>query len=259
MKTDCPAWAPPLLAIQFLTRIPVPTVLNRLSPEAAAIGLGRAVAWYPFVGAVIGAITAATLLLTEHLWPRIVAVLLALVVEARITGAFHEDAVADFCDGVGGGRDPAHARQIMKDSRIGAFGALGLLFALALRVTLLYSLDDATAAFAIIAAATFGRLFTVIVMITIAPAPGTSGLASHVTSAIRGRDVVLACLISVAGVLPFALIAQMAALFAALAAALFLIWFRSLLIRRVGGTTGDCLGFAAYAGQLIVLLAATAR
>src|SRR5262249_41594316 len=106
---------------------------------------------------------------------------------------------------------------------------------------------------------TFGRLLTVIVMTTIAPAPGITGLATSVTSAIRPRDVLLACFLSLAGLLPFALLAPLPTLYALIAAALFLIWFRALIVRRVGGTTGDCVGFAAYAGQLIFLLAATAR
>lgn len=258
MKTDCPIWAPPLLAVQFLTTIPVPA-LTRLEPNAVVIGLSRSVAWFPLVGTLIGSITAATLLLTEQLWPRLIAVLLALAIEARITGAFHEDAVADFCDGVGGGRNPAHTLEIMKDSRIGTFGALGLTLSLALRASLMFFLDPLITALAIIAAATFARLFTVIVMATIAPAPGTAGLATTVASRIRSRDVALACLTSLAGLLPFALSAPLAMVYAGLAAAAFLIWFRALLIRRVGGTTGDCLGFAAYAAQLIFLLAATAR
>lgn len=259
MKTDCPFWAPPLLAIQFLTRLPVPA-LSRLSGNAVTIGLSRSVAWFPIIGALIGAITAATLLLTEQLWPRLVAVIIALLVEARITGAFHEDAVADFCDGIGGGRDPPHTREIMKDSRIGTFGVLGLTLALGLRAALMLSLDSATTTvLAIIAAATFARLFTVIVMVTIAPAPGTAGLANNVTSCIRGRDVSVACLTALAGLLPFALNAPLPMLCAVIATAVFLIWFKPLLTRRVGGTTGDCLGFAAYAAQLILLLAAAAR
>jgi adenosylcobinamide-GDP ribazoletransferase len=282
VATDCPAWAPPLLAIQFLTRVPVPAV-SRLSESAVRVGLGRAIAWFPLVGALVGVVTAGTLLLAEQVWPRLVAVLLALIVEARITGAFHEDAVADFCDGVGGGKDPAHVRQIMKDSRIGSFGALGLMLSLALRAALIYSLDatrpagngavgnalgldtvhslavgSAGVAFAIIAAATFGRLLAVIAMATTAPAPTAGGLAKDVTASIRARDVLLAVLISLPGLLPFALGAPLALLSACAAGLAFLIWFRALVIRRVGGSTGDCLGFAAYAGQLIVLMAATA-
>jgi adenosylcobinamide-GDP ribazoletransferase len=257
VKTDCPAWAPPLLAVQFLTRVPVPGVA-RLSATALRVGLGRAVGWFPLVGAMVGAVTAATLLLAEQIWPRIVAVAVALIVEARLTGAFHEDAVADFCDALGGGRDESHVRQIMKDSRIGSYGALGLMFAVGVRAALMFSLDALHASLVIIAAATFGRLLVVIAMIAIAPAPHGESLSKDVGAGIRGRDVALAGLTATPGMLPYALFAPVALLLACAAGTVFLIWFRGLLLRRVGGSTGDCLGFAAYVGQIILLLAATA-
>lgn len=259
MKTECPAWAPPLLAVQFLTRVPVPGV-GRLSEEAVRVGLGRAVAWFPFVGAMVGSITAGTVLLTEQVWPRLVAIFLALIVEALITGAFHEDAVADFCDGVGGGRSPEHVRQIMKDSRIGSYGALGLALGVSLRGTLMYALSDYLTLPAIVAAATLGRLTAVAVMATTSPAPAVvAGLASTFNPGIRTRDVALSFAMALPGLLPFALIAPLHLLCAVLAATVFLIWFRPLLMRRVGGVTGDCLGFAVYATQLLLLLTATAR
>jgi adenosylcobinamide-GDP ribazoletransferase len=257
MKPDCPAWAPPLLAIQFLTRVPVPAV-SRLPEGAIKAGLGRAVGWYPLIGALIGTVTATTFLLTQHLWPTIVAVLLALIVEARLTGAFHEDAVADFCDGVGGGKDPAHARQIMKDSRIGTFGALGLVLGVATRAALMFSLNPAIALYAIVAAATLGRLLTVIVMVTTPPAPAATSLARDVAANIRPRDIALAAITSLPGLLPLALVQPIAFAATAGAAAVFIVWFRALVIRKVGGATGDCVGAAAYAGQLLTLLAATA-
>jgi len=185
-------------------------------------------------------------------------VILALIVEARLTGAFHEDAVADFCDGAGGGRDAAHARQIMKDSRIGSYGALGLGLAVALRVALIYSFVAPYGALAIIAAATFGRLLAVITMLTTPSVPSASGLARDIIVTLKIRDIALALLLTLPGLLPFAFGAPLAVALATAAAVIFLIWFRILLIKKIGGSTGDCLGFAAYAGQLILLLAATA-
>jgi adenosylcobinamide-GDP ribazoletransferase len=255
VKPDCPAWAPPLLAIQFLTRVPVPG-LAHLSTAQVKVGLTRAVGWFPLVGALVGAITAATLLLADQFWPRTIAVILALIVEARLTGAFHEDAVADFCDGVGGGRDPEHVRQIMKDSRIGTYGALGLLLAVALRAALMISLDAQYVAVAIIAAAVFGRLLAVLAMV-VTPAPQGEGLAKDVGTGVRKRDFALAVVTASPALVACLIIAPAASLIAFAASIAFLIWFRALLLRRVGGSTGDCLGFAAYAGQLILLLNAS--
>ncbi|NJS15675.1 MAG: adenosylcobinamide-GDP ribazoletransferase [Sphingopyxis sp.] len=188
---------------------------------------------------------------------------MALAVEARLTGAFHEDAVADFCDAFGGGMTPDDVRRIMKDSRIGSYGALGLILAVGLRAALTMSAIQAMppifAAVTIIAAATFGRLVVVALMAMVAPAPGGSGLARDVGSGVGMKTLLMAGLAALPGLVAFALLRPLPLLLAAAMAGLFLFWFRALLLRRIGGSTGDCLGFAAYAGQLILLLSATAH
>jgi adenosylcobinamide-GDP ribazoletransferase len=220
-------------------------------------GLRRAVIWFPLVGSLVGAVTAATIVLTEQFWPRIVAVLIALVVEARLTGAFHEDAVADFCDGVGGGRNPEHAREIMKDSRIGTFGALALLISVGLRVTLTVALPDPILIAAVVGAATFGRLVAVMVMAAIEPVSGSNTLAKDVGGRTPMKYAMLSFVLAIPGLLPLAWMSPTRMLGALAVSGLFILWFRRLLRERVGGSTGDCLGFAAYVGQLLVLLAAS--
>ena len=257
-ESEPPVWAPPLLALQFLTRLPVP-VLDRLSGAQVTIGLGRAVGWFPLVGALIGAITAGAVLATADFWPRAVAVIIALIIEARLTGAFHEDAVADFCDAFGGGQSPEQVRTIMKDSRIGSYGALGLGLAVLLRAGLLISLDPAVMVIAIIASATFARLLVVIAMAAIPPAPAGTGIAKDIGSAIGWRQLALASLVALPGLLPLVLVQPLALAAAVAVGAVFLWWFRGLLMHRIGGSTGDCLGFAAYAGQLLLLLAVVAH
>lgn len=251
-----------MLAVQFLTRIPVPGIAA-LSPPAVAVGLVRAVGWFPLVGTLIGAITAAVTLGAAPLWPAYIAVAIALIVEIRLTGAFHEDAVADFCDGFGGGQRAEDILRIMKDSRIGSYGTIGLTLALGLRaaatVALLESSTTLHAAIAIVAAATFGRVVVVATMASVRPAPIGKGLAKDIVGGIGPRTVTLAVLTALPGLVAFLLVNPVATLLACGAALGFVIWFRSLLLRRLGGSTGDCLGFAAYAGQLLLLLAAAAR
>ncbi|WP_353218460.1 adenosylcobinamide-GDP ribazoletransferase [Sandarakinorhabdus sp.] len=257
----CPWWAPPLLAVQFLTRVPVPW-LDRLSGAQVATGLVRAVGWFPLVGALVGGVTAAVALAAGTLWPATVAVLLALAVEARLTGAFHEDAVADFCDAFGGGHSADDVRRIMKDSRIGSYGAVGLFLALGLRAALLVAVigrfGALDAAIVIIASAAFGRLLAAVLMAVVPPAPAGTGLAKDIASGVGPGVLALALATALPVVAPFAIIAPAAALAGVAAGVGFVLWFRTLLIRRIGGSTGDCLGFGAYAGQLLVLLAATA-
>jgi adenosylcobinamide-GDP ribazoletransferase len=261
MAARCPWWAPPVLALQFLTRLPVPGTAA-LSGEVVAIGLVRAVAWFPLVGALIGCATAAVAIGAAMWWPAWVATMLALGVEALVTGAFHEDAVADFCDGFGGGQSADDIRRIMKDSRIGSYGSAGLIIAIGLRaalLTALLGLPGWAAASAIVASAAFGRLLVVMMMATVAPAPGGGGLAKDIGSGVGMGTLGLALLTAAPGIAPFAVAEPVRLIGALLAAGLFALWFRRLLRRRLGGSTGDCLGFAAYAGQLILLLAASAR
>jgi len=258
VPTDCPWWAPPLLAVQFLTRVPVPAT-DRLAPGIVQVGLTRAVGWFPLVGALIGGLTATIFMGARLVWPVWVAVLLALACEAWVTGAFHEDAVADFCDAFGGEWNADNVRRILKDSRIGSYGAVGLGLALGLRAALTVSLPPALAAMAIIAAATFGRLIIVVAMATIPIAPAREGLAKDIAAQVGSRTVAIALLTTLPGIALFAWTRPFHLLTAFAVALAFLWWLRAMLIRRIGGSTGDCLGFAGYVGQLLLLLAASAR
>lgn len=249
-------WMPPLLAMQFLTRLPVPG-LNSLTVEQARYGLSRSVIWFPLVGALVGVITSAVLVASAHIWPRVIAVVIALAIEARLTGAFHEDAVADFCDAFGGGHDAESTQRIMKDSRIGSYGALGLMLAVGLRAALLVALPQEMVIITLVASACFGRLLAVAVMALVAPVMKRGeGLAKDIGGHTGFLDLFFAILVATPVIGFFACSQPVAALWAFGGSALFLLWFRALLLRRLNGSTGDCLGFAAYAGQLILLLSA---
>ena len=216
---------------------------TRLSPAAVHAGLSSAVSWFPLVGALVGAVTAAVAIGAAQFWPAFVAVPLALMVEARLTGAFHEDAVADFCDAFGGGQTPDDVRRIMKDSRIGSYGALGLVLAVTLRgalmIGLLIALPPLVAGAAIVASAAFGRLLAVAVMTAVDPAPAGSGLAKDIGSGVTATSFAITALTALPGLLAFAFDAPARLAIAVAAAAIFVLWFRALLVRRIGGSTGD--------------------
>jgi adenosylcobinamide-GDP ribazoletransferase len=248
-------WIPFLLAVQFLTRIPVPG-LSKISAETAKTGLTKSVIWFPVVGGLVGVITAATLIAADHVWPRIIAVILALIVEARLTGAFHEDAVADFCDGFGGGTTPERIHEIMKDSRIGSYGALGMGLAVALRAALLITLPDALILPALIASASFGRMLAVCLMVVVPPLTQSTGLAKDVGGRTSIGQGFAAGLLTLPFLIPLAMMMPFPVLGALVASLIFALWFRRFLLRHLGGVTGDCLGFGVYAGQILILLAA---
>ncbi|WP_201748325.1 adenosylcobinamide-GDP ribazoletransferase [Aquabacterium fontiphilum] len=128
-------WRLLLVAVQFLTRIPV---------NARALGGAWDPAWlqaclrhFPWVGAIVGTWAAAVTWLAAQWWPPAVAVLLGMAATVWLTGGFHEDGWADTCDGLGGAVDRQKALTIMKDSRLGTYGALGLILLLATKAAIL--------------------------------------------------------------------------------------------------------------------------
>lgn len=255
MSSDrAPRWAPPLLAVQFLTRVPVPA-LARLTGEQAQDGLSRAMAWLPLVGTAIGCATAGVFVTAQWLWTPVIAVLLALAAEALLTGAFHEDALADFCDAFGGVARGETALRIMRDSRIGTYGGMGLGLGVALRAAAMVALPPPLAMATIVAAATAGRLWAVW-LATILP-PVAEGAAARM-GAVPMRRAGGATILALPGLMPLALASPVLPAVHIGLAAIVLSWLARFLGGRIGGTTGDCLGFAAFMGQLSLLLIAAA-
>jgi len=115
-----------VVAARYLTIVPLPGPA-RTSPDA----LGRAAPWFPVIGLGIGGILVVTERVTELLFPLLLAGLLTVTAWKLLTGGLHLDGLADCLDGLGG-RDAEHRLAIMRDSRIGAFGALGLILLLLL-------------------------------------------------------------------------------------------------------------------------------
>ncbi|MBC7737404.1 MAG: adenosylcobinamide-GDP ribazoletransferase, partial [Candidatus Saccharibacteria bacterium] len=126
---------PFLLALQFLTRLHLPFEVA-FTPQAQA----ASPRWYALVGVVIGGVMAVLVWGALALWPPVVAVLVAMAGQLLVTGALHEDGFADACDGLGGVRPRARVLEIMRDSRIGTYGVLGLGLMLAGRVAVLVEL-----------------------------------------------------------------------------------------------------------------------
>ena len=123
------------IALQFFTRVPVPRWVG-FEPA----WLQQSARHFPAVGLCVGAVGALVLAGTAWLVPPAVAVVLSMVATVVLTGAFHEDGFADTCDGLGGHVSRERALDIMKDSRIGSYGVVGLVLLLGLKATVLVSL-----------------------------------------------------------------------------------------------------------------------
>jgi adenosylcobinamide-GDP ribazoletransferase len=125
------------VAVQFLTRLRVRSTLSISEAE-----LGKAAAFFPLVGVIIGGGAAVVFMLLRFLLPVPASVLCAIVFAAFITNGFHEDGLADAFDGFGGGWTKDRVLEIMRDSRIGTYGTLALIFLVLGKLTFLSSLPQ---------------------------------------------------------------------------------------------------------------------
>jgi len=239
------------LVMGFFTRIPVygnhSANDNRTLAQAAwAFPLPGLV-----VGAACGGIFAAGLTLG---FTPLIAALLALSAQTLLTGALHEDGLADTVDGFAGGKTRQERLAIMKDSRIGTFGVLALLFSLGLRVACIAALADAQVVLlAWIFIAMGSRSFMVVIMGALPPARA-DGLAVLAQTPSRTGISMALFLAVLAG---FALLGTHASTplaAAALATTFVLLWAK----RRIGGMTGDVCGAAQQLSEMAMWLALAA-
>jgi adenosylcobinamide-GDP ribazoletransferase len=239
-----------LVAVQVLTRLPVPRMQG-----FAERWMERGVKYFPLVGAIVGVACAAILLGTSLLWHGVLPAILTVAAGILITGGLHEDGFADFFDSMGGATREARLA-IMKDSRIGTYGALALGAGVATKIFALAALPLWFGMAGLVAAHAGGRLAAVSVISLL---PYAGGIAAAKIKPL-GRGVTRADLALAAafGLLPalflpgrFALTAIAAAAMAALIAA------RSAK-RLLGGYTGDVLGAVEQIYEISFLLALAA-
>lgn len=268
------------LAMQFLTRVPVPAWVG-WQPEWMPASMRH----FPLVGALVGLFGAAVLALASEWWPAAVAVGLSMAATVWLTGGFHEDGWADTCDGLGGAVSREKALLIMKDSRLGTYGALGLILLLGLKATVLvelltprvHELDSARTSqihhvlllwtsMGLVWAHALSRLVPVL-LTRLLPYAGDVEHAKakplalavatpHVWATVANTGVVAAAmgLFFLLDGWPLRTLWQALA-WGLLGAALVLVFCLAWLKRRLGGFTGDTLGASQQLAELAILLA----
>jgi adenosylcobinamide-GDP ribazoletransferase len=226
-------------ALRFMTIIPVASSDAAIAPD----WLSRCAKYFPLVGIGIGVASAVALLLAGKIWAPGIAALLAVATSIVVTGGLHEDGLADTADSFGGGRSLEKRLAIMKDSRIGAYGALALGFGVAFRVMALAGMPLWASAAALVAAHAAARVTPALVMKQLSYAGDTAAMkVSYAEAPVRTSELQFALAVAACALLPLAFISFMSVisglvLGAALAAALAA-WSR----RLIGGYTGDVLG-----------------
>ena len=236
-----------LLALGFYTRVPCPQKLDYKQ-------LPQATVYLPLVGWLVGSISAASFYLADLLWSQTTSVVLALVAGVFLTGAFHEDGFADVCDGFGGGWGKQRILEIMKDSHVGVYGVLGLLFMLLLKVSLLSAMPLSTLPLVLLAGHSMSRLSPLLLMQHYIYAREHDSKALGAIYKPNFQELAFATAIAL---LPLALLPALCAL------AIIPVLIATMLLghyfyRYIGGYTGDCLGASQQAAETIFYLSVSA-
>lgn len=238
------------VAALFLTSLPV-----RVTGQVSMRDLAQAVYAFPIVGAAVGLSGGLVFLLASLLGlPTMPAALLAITAMILATGGLHEDGLADTADGLGAGEDREKALAIMRDSRIGSFGALALMLALLARLMALAPIFDPVLALKVLVAAGMVSRAVMGLVMLLQPSAKATGLAAETGRPEAARVAIgggLALIVAVLLLRQLGLVATGVAV----AVALLVAWW---LGRRLGGCTGDTLGAVQQVAEITFLLAVTA-
>ena len=234
-------------AFGLMTTLPV-----RLPDNWSAGDSGRASVWYPFVGLIIGTLAWLAWTGSMLIFPPWVAAVVTLTTWVMLTGGLHLDGLADCCDGLFASTSLERRLEIMKDPHIGAFGVLGLILVLFLKVAALASLTQA-AGFSILLAASLARLC--ILPAALLPMARPSGMGADFAAGFRRTFIfwgaitplLLAVLLGIRGIISIMM---------GVGALLLILW---LARSRIGGVTGDVFGMIVEVVEVVVLLTFLAR
>jgi adenosylcobinamide-GDP ribazoletransferase len=233
-------------AVQFLTRLPVPV------GEFRADDLAKSLVFFPLVGLIVAA---GGIFIRFVLSPHVVnavLVLLLLIYLVLLTGGLHEDGIADAADGFGAGWDKEHILAIMRDSRIGSYGAIAITFSLLGRFVLLTELPPAKFVAYFAASQVLSRWTSLPLSFFLLPARVDSGQGSRVAGKVSWSSFLLGTFLAF-GITAF--FSRAALLWAGLTAVAIAAVSGLYYQKRLGGITGDCLGATVQLTEIGVYLA----
>jgi adenosylcobinamide-GDP ribazoletransferase len=235
-----------LVAITFLTRVPV-----RARVDGPA-DLARSVPWFPVVGALVGGVLGFVYAFGLELWPSPIAAAVALVAGLFLTGAFHEDGLADSADALGGGLDREQALRILRDPTHGSYGVLAIVTSFALRLLALATLGASAGVATLIAAHSLSRAAAVVALGSF-PAAADEGLGAAYARSTGRVQVALGGIVGlVIGIGALGVVGGLATVAIVPGSAIVI----RLALRKIGGLTGDVLGAIQQVAEISILLLA---
>lgn len=238
-------------ALQFFTRLPTPRWVG-FDPA----WLNQASRYFPLVGVVVALITGAVYVVAFKFLPPAVAVILSVAAGIYVTGAFHEDGFADMCDGFGGGMTQERVLEIMKDSRIGAYGAIGIFCLLLLKCAILTQIPPSRVLAALLLAHPMSRLMAVSLIWRLDYARA-EGKAKPLAQKMRTMEFAIAALTALLPALVLVYLGWLSwtMLISGFGMALAVtLWLARKFVLRIGGYTGDCLGAVQQVTEAIFYL-----
>ena len=236
----------------FYTRFPVSEIKGW-----SEVMLNKSTRYFPLIGMLVGVVTAFSFFAASQVFPVSLSLVLAMAVSVLFTGAFHEDGFADFCDGFGGGHTKERILEIMKDSRIGTYGTIGLMLMLGTKYASLLQIDEARTPFILIAGNAFSRVFPVLLIYT---ADYARLDATSKTKPVGKADSVFSLIFAAATGSSLLVFLQWHEIIIAivLLMVVFLL-FRMYIIKRLEGYTGDVLGALQQISEVLFYLVIAAK
>jgi len=234
-------------AVMFFTRIPCPTFTDH-NPEY----LNRSSKYFTLIGILIGALCGLSFWLAAQVFSTTLSILLSFVVSMLLTGAFHEDGLADVCDGFGGGWTKLKILDIMKDSRVGTFGLVGLGLALAIKFVSLSEIPINMMVAVLISGHAISRLTSVSLIYTDEYArEDLLSKAKPLATKMSHLDYFIAVIF---GLLPLLLLRNLWVFLAIIPLVLVKLYFSKYFKKWIGGYTGDCLGAVQQIAEVVYYL-----
>ncbi len=234
-------------ALMFYTRIPCPKWITH-----DAEYLNKATRYFPLMGWIVGGACAAAFYGVNYFLNIPIAIVLSIITGIFITGAFHEDGFADVCDGFGGGWTKEKILDIMKDSRTGAYGTVGVVLIMLLKYMSLVSINTYELGVVIIAAHSFSRLCAVFIIATSQYVrENDDAKAKPLAKTITANEIIPAAAFGLAPLFLFLNLKILLVLLLPLIGTLYLRWY---FRKWIGGYTGDCLGATQQVTEILFYL-----
>lgn len=236
-----------LLALTFFTRLPSPISLNPSDAQCH-----QALKYLPLIGWIVGSSAALVFMLSLLLFPLAIAIIFSMITTLILTGAFHEDGLADVCDGFGGGWTKTHILEIMKDSRVGTYGVIGLTVILMLKFHILMVLPLEMIPVVLVAGHSLSRLAATSLIFThhYVRESNQSKAQLMVKNPSNSTGVIAIGL----GLIPLFLLPSYYSFLVIIPIVLVTWWLARFFTQRIGGYTGDCLGAVQQVTEIVFYL-----